>query len=607
MRKTVAFLLSAAMVFSLAACGSKETAESQTATETVTETEQKETESGSQENKEGGFTPGTYEGTAKGFGGEIQAKVVVSADKIESIEVTGDSETEGIGTIALENLPEVMMESQTPYVDAVSSATVTSNAVIQAVASALENAGADLNALKSKKGSENTTAKTEETVDTDLIIVGAGGAGMTAAITAKQAGLEVVLVEKMPMVGGNTLKATGGMNAAETSVQKELGIEDSVETFVEDTMKGGYEKNNKELVTVMAEKSGEAIDWLASIGAPLSEVSFSGGATNKRIHRPEGGAGVGAYLVNAFKENVDQLGIPVYLDTKATELIEENGAVTGVKAEGKDKVYTFRGKAVILATGGFGANEELYAKYRPDLKGYVTTNTPGATGDGIVMAEAVGANLVDIDQIQTHPTVEQSTSIMITESVRGGGAILVNKSGKRFTNEMQTRDVVSKAIVEQEDSYSYIIFDQNLRDNLSAIEKYVENNIVVQADTIEGLAEQIQVDPAALSQTLEVWNTAVVNKKDAEFNRETGMDADLTKAPYYAVKVAPGVHHTMGGVEINTSAQVISTEGDAIPGLFAAGEITGGVHGGNRIGGNAVADIVVFGRIAGNSAVEYCK
>ena len=606
MRKTVAALLSAAMVISLAACGSQETAKSQTETETVTATEQKETEAGSQENKEGGFTPGTYEGTAKGFGGEIKAKVVLSADKIESIEVTGDSETDGIGTIALENLPEVMMENQTPYVDAVSSATVTSNAVIQAVASALESAGADLDALKSKKGSENAVAKTEETVDTDLIIVGAGGAGMTAAITARQEGLEVVLVEKMPMVGGNTLKATGGMNAAETSVQKKLGIEDSVETFVEDTMKGGYEKNNRELVTVMAEKSGEAIDWLDSIGAPLPEVSFSGGATNKRIHRPEGGAGVGAYLVNAFKENVDQLGIPVYLDTKATELIVENGAVTGVKAEGKDKLYTFRGKAVILATGGFGANEEIYAKYRPDLKGYVTTNTPGATGDGIVMAETAGANLVDIDQIQTHPTVEQSTSIMITESVRGG-AILVNKSGKRFTNEMQTRDVVSKAIVDQEDSYSYIIFDQNLRDNLSAIEKYVENNIVVQADTIEGLAEQIQVDPAVLSQTLEDWNTAVANKKDGEFNRETGMDADLTKAPYYAIKVAPGVHHTMGGVEINTSAQVINTEGKVIPGLFAAGEVTGGVHGGNRIGGNAVADIVVFGRIAGNSAVEYCK
>ena len=228
------------MVISLAACGSQETAKSQTETETVTATEQKETEAGSQENKEGGFTPGTYEGTAKGFGGEIKAKVVLSADKIESIEVTGDSETDGIGTIALENLPEVMMENQTPYVDAVSSATVTSNAVIQAVASALESAGADLDALKSKKGSENAVAKTEETVDTDLIIVGAGGAGMTAAITARQEGLEVVLVEKMPMVGGNTLKATGGMNAAETSVQKKLGIEDYVETFVEDTMLGGY-------------------------------------------------------------------------------------------------------------------------------------------------------------------------------------------------------------------------------------------------------------------------------------------------------------------------------------------------------------------------------
>ena len=249
----------------------------------------------------------------------------------------------------------------------------------------------------------------------------------------------------------------------------------------------------------------------------------------------------------------------------------------------------------------------MYTQYRPDLKGTVTTNAPGATGDGIVMAQALGADLVDIEQIQLHPTVEQTTSILITESVRGDGAILVNQSGVRFTNELLTRDAVSAAELEQEGQYAWIIFDQNLRDHLKATEKYVKSGITVQADTIEGLAELLAIDPATLAKTLEDWNGYVKNQRDPDFGRTTGMDADLTTPPYYAIKIAPGIHHTMGGVKINTAAQVINTEGQAIPGLFAAGEVTGGVHGGNRLGGNAVADIVIFGRIAAESALEYIK
>lgn len=248
----------------------------------------------------------------------------------------------------------------------------------------------------------------------------------------------------------------------------------------------------------------------------------------------------------------------------------------------------------------------MYTQYRPDLKGTVTTNAPGATGDGIVMAQEVGADLTDIDQIQLHPTVEQTTSILITEGVRGDGAILVNQSGKRFINELLTRDVVSAAELEQEGCYAYVIFDDNLRENLAATEKYIKNGIVTEAETIEELAEALEIDPATLAETLATWNEAVANQNDEEFGRTTGMEHDLSKAPYYAIKIAPGIHHTMGGVKINTNAEVINTEGEVIPGLFAAGEVTGGVHGGNRIGGNAVADIVVFGTVAAKSAIDYC-
>lgn len=549
------------------------------------------------------FAAGTYEGTAKGFGGEVKATVKLSDSKIEEIVVVGDKETPTIGGVAVESMPKEMLAKQIANVDIVSGATVTSNAIIEAVTAAFASAGIDASTLVAQESS--ATEKTEETLEVDCVVVGAGGAGMTAALEAKAAGLNVVIVEKMAMAGGNSVKATGGMNAADTDVQEAYGVEDTVEIFVEDTMKGGYELNNRELVTKMAEESSEAIEWLEEIGAPLPELSFSGGATNKRIHRPEGGKPVGSFIVDALIKNVEEQGIEIIYNTEAKEILTADNAVAGIKAEGKDKNYTINAQAVILATGGFGANEDMYTQYRPELKGFVTTNTPGATGDGIAMAEAVGANLVDIEQIQIHPTVEQTTSLLITESVRGGGAILVNEGAKRFGNELLTRDVVSANIIAEEGGYAYEIFDQQLRDSLSAIEKYVENNIVVQADTIEELAKELGIDEATLVSTVNTWNEAVANQNDAEFGRTTGMEKNISVGPFYAIKIAPGVHHTMGGVEINTEAEVVSKEGTVIPGLFAAGEVAGGVHGGNRIGGTAVTDFVVFGRIAGQSAGNF--
>ena len=547
---------------------------------------------------------GTYAATAQGFGGDITVDVTLSGGKIADVKIVGDSETPGLGAVAVEKMPAQLLEAQSADVDGVAGATVSSNAIQAAFGDALAKAGVDASTLV-KQVAAQTAEKTQETRDVDVVIVGAGGAGMSAAITAKQQGKTVLLLEKMPYVGGNTTKATGGMNAAETHYQAEQGIEDSVEQFVEDTMKGGHNINNPDLVRTLAEKSADAINWLDEIGAPLPKVSFSGGATNARIHAPADGSGVGGYLVNCFSETMEKLGIEVLLETKANEIIMVDGAAAGVKAESPDKELTINAKAVILTTGGFGANEEMYCTYRPDLRGTVTTNAPGATGDGIVMAQAVGADLVDIDQIQLHPTVEQATSMLITEGVRGDGAILVNQSGVRFVNELQTRDVVSAAELEQEGQYAYVIFDQNLREGLKATEKYIKNGIVTEGETIEALAEKLGIDPAVLAKTLADWNDAVAAGEDKEFGRTTGMEHDLSKAPYYAIKVAPGIHHTMGGVKINTNTQVIDTNGNVIPGLFAAGEVTGGVHGGNRIGGNAVADIVVYGRIAGANACLY--
>ena len=556
---------------------------------------------------EGLFTPGTYTAEAQGLLGTVTVQITVTENRITGVKINAQSETPTLGGVAAEKLCEAIVKAQTPNVDIVGGATVTSNAIIEAATKALTEAGADIAVLDANRRDQGgeAAAKEEKTVDTEIVIVGAGGAGMTAAIMLQQAGKDFVLIEKMPYAGGNTTKATGGMNAAETHYQKEQGIEDSVDLFVADTIKGGHDLNDPELVKVMAEKSSDAIDWLDTIGAELPKISFSGGASVNRIHAPADGSGVGEFLVERFSAKLEELGVEIMYNTKATELLtDEDGKICGVKAEGEDCNYTFNCKAVILATGGFGANEDMYTQYRPDLKGTVTTNAPGATGDGIVMAQALGADLVDIEQIQLHPTVEQNTSMLITESVRGDGAILVNQSGVRFTNELLTRDAVSAAELAQEGCYAYIIFDQNLRDHLKAVEKYVKTGITVQSDTIEGLAEQLGIDPAVLAKTLADWNECVKNQNDPEFGRTTGMEADLTTAPYYAIKIAPGIHHTMGGVKIDTSAHVINTEGQIIPGLYAAGEVTGGVHGGNRLGGNAVADIVIFGRIAAETAIS---
>lgn len=457
----------------------------------------------------------------------------------------------------------------------------------------------------STKNNEGKKKDESKTLQADIVVIGAGGAGMSAAIEAAQNGAtNVVVLEKMPQTGGNTIRTTGGMNAAETDLQAKEGIEDSVELMIEDTMKGGKELNDIELVKVLAENSADGVNWVNEIGGDLSEVGMFGGASVKRIHKPTGGAAVGPMLVQTLNKNLEELNIPVMLETSAKQIVVDDGKVTGVKVENAEGEFTIDCKAVVLATGGFGANTEMVIKNKASLEGFGTTNHGGATGDGIEMAKELEVELVDMDQIQTHPTVHPETQTMYTEAVRGNGAILVNKEGKRFVNELLTRDVVSEAILGQTDKQAYLVFDQNVRDGLKAIEKYISAGIIFEADTIEELAEKIGVDAAALAETMKNYEGYATAGKDEEFGRES-MEEPLNAPKYYAGLCAPAIHHTMGGVKINTASEVLKADGSKINGLFAAGEITGGVHGANRLGGNAVTDIVVFGRIAGKGASDY--
>ncbi|KAF1299327.1 flavocytochrome c [Enterococcus sp. JM4C] len=441
----------------------------------------------------------------------------------------------------------------------------------------------------------------------DVVIVGAGGAGMAAALSAKDAGMNPVILEKMPIAGGNTLKSSGGMNASETKFQKEQGIEDSNQLFFDDTLKGGKGTNDQDLLHYLVDNSSDAIDWLDSMGITLDNISFSGGASVKRIHRPHDGAAVGTYLVDGLVRNVHEKEIPLFVNVDVKKINEKDGQVTGVTAEIDGKEKTISGKAVVVTTGGYGSNKEMIEEYRPDLKGYVSTNSEGSTGDGIKMIESLGGAVVDMDQIQVHPTVVQKTGMLISETVRGEGSILVNQQGERFYNELETRDNVSAAITALPEHYAYLVFDSALAERAKQVDFYKEQGVVIEGETIEELAGKIDVDAKTLESTLTTWNKAVKDQSDTAFKRETAMDYDLTKGPFYAIQIAPGIHHTMGGVKINTDTQVEKEDGSTIKGLYAAGEVTGGIHGQNRIGGNAVADIIIFGRQAGAQSAKFAS
>lgn len=440
----------------------------------------------------------------------------------------------------------------------------------------------------------------------DVIIVGSGGAGMTAAIEAKDAGMNPVILEKMPMAGGNTSKASAGLNASETSVEKAQGVTDSNDKFYEETLKGGGGTNDKELLRYFVDHSAAAVDWLAQNDIVLDNLTTTGGMSVSRTHRPHDGSAVGAYLVKGLEENISKRDIPVFVNSDVTKINEKDGKVSGVEVKIEGETKQVDSKAVVVTTGGFGANQKMIAKYRPDLKDYVTTNAAGSTGDGIEMISALGGALVDMDKIQIHPTVFQKTGYLVSESIRGEGAILVNKEGNRFFNEMDTRDKVSAAELKQDGKYAYAIFGEGTKDKVKAVDQYISKNMVVEADTVEELAKKLDIKPEELNATVTKWNKAVADKKDSEFGRTTGMTNDIS-GKVYAIKVAPGIHHTMAGVKINTQTQVLKEDGQPIKGLYAAGEVTGGLHGGNRIGGNAVADIIIFGRQAGQESAKYAK
>ncbi|MBQ9629423.1 MAG: FAD-dependent oxidoreductase, partial [Synergistaceae bacterium] len=472
-----------------------------------------------------GLKTGT--GVADGYGGKDSISVTVSVKdgKIASVNASGPKETQGIGSIAIEKMPGEMVKANSINVDGVSGATVSSTGILKAAELALTAAGLNPNDFK---GASAVKAE-DKTYDADIVIVGAGGAGMVAAITAADAGKKVILIEKQAMTGGNSVRATGGMNATKTGEQdankftEEAGIEktlkaaekfadnkviaeltakvksqweeykanpqgyfDSVELMQLDTIIGGHGKNDPELVKALTTGAADAIAWLKTINIDLSSVGAFGGASVKRIHRPlneeKKVVSVGGYMIPRLEKACrDRKNITLLLETTATSIMtDDNGKISGIEAESKGAKVTVNAKAVILATGGFGANLKMVARLKPELEGFMTTNAPGIDGRGITMAQELGAATVDMKEIQIHPTVQADTAALITEGLRGDGAILVNANGKRFTDETSTRDAVSAAEIAQPGSFSWLIIDTKMSDASSVIKGYISRGYTKQ-------------------------------------------------------------------------------------------------------------------------------
>ena len=536
---------------------------------------------------------GTYEGLGEGRGGIIKLSVDVIEHRIAAARVLAQSESV-FAQSAIDDMISRIIGAQSAEVDAISGATQTSGGVKSAMKMAID-----------KAYGRSIVSELYADTQADVVVIGAGGAGLSAAIEAASQGAGVIVLEKREFIGGNTNSSTGGINGAETSFQKALGIEDSKALFFSDIMKGGHYLNDSSLVHTLVENAPSTLDWIARMGADLSDVGLMGGSSVKRTHRPKGGLAIGPHLVKVLCDEAVGKGVEIRTgNTVLDVLMSSEGKACGVRvgqSGGPD--YTIRAGAVIIATGGFGANLSMVSLYCPKLSGFSTVNHIGATGDAFPWVEKFGAELYQMDKIQTHPTVDVRNSLMITEAVRGNGAILLNREGERFVNEMDTRDVVSEAILSQTKGTAFLFFDQTVRESLSAIDNYDKLGLLVQSSDLASMALKTGMDEASLNRSIQRYNGFQSRGDDADFHRSSvQMPVPLTKAPYYAVEVKPAIHHTMGGIHIDSKARVLDKQGRPVEGLFACGEVTGGVHGGNRLGGNGVADIVVFGRIAGREA-----
>ena len=560
-----------------------------------------------------------YSETISGHNAPMTVDLIMKDGAIQNI-LIDDRESPGAGKKAISILKKQILENQTINLDAVTGATITSNALVTAVSANLKKSGVDI-----KKFSKEIPAKIlKDTYTSQVVIVGGGGAGLAAAASAIEAGGNVIIIEKLGFLGGSSAISGGGYNAVDPSRQDRQGIKDSIDKHFEDTMRGGHDKNNPELARYLVEQAPSVMNWLEVKGVHFSPtVNTIVGGLYPRGHSTAAVGGGFAYtnwletFIRAYPKQVQ-----IFTDTTAKKLIEDkNGRIVGVEAEHNGKKVTFTAqKGVIITTGGFASNVELRQKLNTGpWKEKVLDSSIGSTnsfrasqGDGLKLAQNVGADLIDLGYIQLHPGGTPGTGIM-SSWPSGRNRIFVNIDGERFVNEDAPRDELCKAIFAQPQSKYWVVMNKMRLPNKDtviggmAIGELLQLGKAYKADTIEGLAKVTGMKADKLKSSIDLYNEVVTGKIKKDrfgFTKNMASDAPFTEGPYFATMLVPAVHHTMGGIRINVQTQVIGTDGKVIPGLFAAGEVTGGVHGDNRVGGNGIADAMVFGKRAGQEAMK---